>query len=285
MSLLVFGATGQVAREIARRAPDARMLARGDAGLSDPEACADVITKIRPTAVINAAAWTAVDRAEEEEAAARVINADAPAAMARAAAALDVPFVQISTDYVFDGSGSDPRGTDAPTAPANAYGRTKLAGEEAVRAAGGPHAILRTSWVFSAHGANFLKTMLRLSETRDALSVVDDQIGGPTPAGDIAAACLNIADHLRDTPALSGTYHFSGAPDASWKDFAQAIFAAAGRTVTVTGIATADYPTPARRPLNSRMDCTATHTAFGIARPDWRAALPLILTELGASPT
>lgn len=285
MSFLVFGTNGQVAREIARRTPDARMLARADVDLSDPEACADVITKFHPSAVINAAAWTAVDRAEEEEARARVINADAPAAMARAAAALDVPFVQISTDYVFDGTGAACRTPGAPAAPINAYGRTKLAGEEAVRAAGGAHVILRTSWVFSAHGANFLKTMLRLSDTRDALTVVDDQIGGPTPAGAIAAACLTIADRLRADPALSGTYHFSGAPDVSWKDFAQAIFAAADRAVTVTGIPTADYPTPARRPLNSRMDCTATHTAFGIARPDWRAALPDILTELGVSPT
>jgi dTDP-4-dehydrorhamnose reductase len=285
MSLLVFGATGQVAREIARRAPHARMLSRAEADLSDPQACANVITNLKPSAVINAAAWTAVDRAEEEEPAAHVINADAPAAMARAAAGLGVPFVHISTDYVFDGAGSAPRAPDDPTAPANAYGRTKLAGEDGVREAGGPHAILRTSWVFSAHGANFLKTMLRLSETRDALSVVDDQIGGPTPAGAIADACLRIADHLATDPALSGSYHFSGAPDVSWKDFADAIFAAAGRTVTVTGIPTADYPTPARRPLNSRMDCATTQTAFGIGRPDWRAALPEILTELGVSPT
>ena len=285
MSLLVFGATGQVAREIARRAPHARMLSRAEADLSDPQACANVITNLKPSAVINAAAWTAVDRAEEEEPAAHVINAEAPAAMARAAAGLGVPFVHISTDYVFDGAGTAPRAPDDPTAPTNAYGRTKLAGENGVRAAGGPHAILRTSWVFSAHGANFLKTMLRLSETRDALSVVDDQIGGPTPAGAIADACLRIADHLATDPALSGSYHFSGAPDVSWKDFADAIFAAAGRTVTVTGIPTADYPTPARRPLNSRMDCATTQTAFGIDRPDWRAALPEILTELGVSPT
>lgn len=285
MSLLVFGATGQVAREIARRAPHAHMLSRAEADLSDPQACANVITNLKPSAVINAAAWTAVDRAEDEEPAAQVINADAPAAMARAAADLGVPFVHISTDYVFDGAGTAPRTPEDPTAPANAYGRTKLAGEEAVRAAGGPHAILRTSWVFSAHGANFLKTMLRLSETRDALSVVDDQIGGPTPAGAIADACLRIADHLATDPSLSGTYHFSGAPDVSWKDFAEAIFAAAGRPVTVTGIPTADYPTPAQRPLNSRMDCTTTRTAFGIDRPDWRAALPEILTELGVSPT
>ena len=285
MSLLVFGQTGQVATEIARRAPHALCLGRDKADLADPDACAFAIERHAPRAVINAAAYTAVDRAEDEEPQATRINADAPAAMARACATLGIPLIHISTDYVFDGSGNAPRAVKAPTAPLNAYGRSKLAGEAAIRATGAAHAILRTSWVFSAHGSNFLKTMLRLSDTRDALSIVNDQIGGPTPAGDIAEACLTIANRLTADPTLTGTYHFSGAPDVSWQGFAEAIFAAAGRHVTVTGIPTADYPTPAARPLNSRLDCRTTETAFGLTRPDWRAALPDIFNEIGVTPT
>lgn len=285
MRLLVFGQTGQVATELARRAPGALLLSRARCDLADPESCARIVAAEAPEAVINAAAFTAVDRAEAQEALATRINAAAPAAMARACAGLGIPLVHISTDYVFDGSGTAPRRPDDPTAPINAYGRSKLAGEAAIRAAGGTHAILRTSWVFSAHGTNFPRTMLRLSETRDVLSIVDDQIGGPTPAGAIAEACLTIAARLREDPGLSGTWHFSGAPDISWRGFAGAIFAAAGRAVRLTAIATADYPTPAARPRNSRLDCAATEAAFGLARPDWRAALPAILTDLGVTQT
>ncbi len=285
MSILVFGRTGQVATELARLAPDAICLGRDRADLEHPEACAAAIADHAPRAVINGAAFTAVDRAEDHEARATRINAEAPAAMARACAAANIPLVHISTDYVFDGHGTAPFVPDAATGPLGAYGRSKLAGEHAVRDSGAAHAILRTAWVFSAHGGNFLKTMLRLSETRDALSIVDDQIGGPTPAGAIASACLSIADRLRAAPDCGGTYHFTGAPDVSWKDFAEAIFDAAGRRVSVTGIPTADYPTPAARPLNSRLDCQSTAAAFGIARPDWRAALPRILDDLGVYKT
>jgi len=279
MSVLVFGKSGQVATELQRH-PDVLALGRDAADLSDAEACAAAIRAHRPKAVINAAAYTAVDRAESEEAQAFRVNAEAPAAMARACAALGVPFVTISTDYVFDGAGTEPFAPDAPTGPLGAYGRSKLAGEEAVRAAGGAQAILRTSWVFSAHGANFVKTMLRLSETRDTLNVVSDQIGGPTPARAIAEACLRMAAQLAHDPGASGTYHFAGAPDTSWADFAREIFARAGRTTTVTPIPTTDYPTPACRPLNSRLDCRTTEAVFGIARPDWRRALTQTLTEL-----
>lgn len=281
MSLLVFGSSGQVATELRRIIPEAHYLSRAEADLSDAQACAAAIRSTAPTAVINAAAYTAVDRAEEEDALAQVINGDAPAAMARVCAELGVPFVHISTDYVFDGTGDAPWGPSDPASPRNAYGRTKLSGEEGVRAAGGSYAILRTSWVVSAHGNNFVKTMLRLSETRDALSIVEDQIGGPTPAADIAVACLKIAEALIADPAKSGTYHFSGAPDTSWKGFAETIFAKAGRDVSVTGIPTSDYPTPAARPLNSRLDCSATETVFGIPRPDWQDGLDGILKELG----
>jgi dTDP-4-dehydrorhamnose reductase len=280
--LLIFGRTGQVALELARRAPGATYLGRDRADLSDPAACAAAIRAHRPAAVINAAAWTAVDRAEAEEPAATVVNGAAPAAMARACADLGIPFVQISTDYVFDGSGTAPFTPDHPTGPLGAYGRSKLAGEVGVRAAGGPHAILRTSWVVSAHGANFLRTMLRLGRERATLNVVADQVGGPTPAGPIADACLTIAAALARDPGLSGTYHFSGAPDVSWADFARAIMDRAGLACTITDIPTSGYPTPARRPANSRLDGTATTRAFGIDRPDWQADLDRILRDLSA---
>lgn len=280
MTLLVLGRTGQVATELARHNPEAVFLGRAAADLSDPEACAAAIREHHPAVVINAAAYTAVDRAEEEEALATMINGAAPGAMAQACAELGIPFVQISTDYVFAGVGTQPFSPQDPTGPLGAYGRSKLAGEDAVRAAGGTHAILRTSWVFSAHGNNFLKTMLRLAQTRDHLSVVGDQIGGPTPASGIAAACLSIADGLRADPGKTGTYHYTGAPDVSWAGFAREIFAAAGQAVTVEEIPTAEYPTPAARPLNSRLDCTTLKAQFGIARPDWVAATHDIVKEL-----
>jgi dTDP-4-dehydrorhamnose reductase len=283
MTILVFGETGQVARELALL-DDTRCVGRATADLEDPQACADLIVRERPEAVINAAAYTAVDRAEEEETRATTVNAKAPGAMARACTDLEIPFMQISTDYVFDGSGTDPRQPGDPTGPLGAYGRSKLAGEEAVRAAGGTHAILRTSWVVSAHGSNFVKTMLRLGAEREALTIVADQVGGPTGAREIAASCHAITRQLAADPAKTGTYHFAGAPDVSWAGFAREIFAQAGISCTVTDIPSADYPTPARRPLNSRLDCAATHTAFGIARPDWRESLTQILTELGARP-
>ncbi|MCB1344609.1 MAG: dTDP-4-dehydrorhamnose reductase [Rhodobacteraceae bacterium] len=282
MPLLIFGKTGQVAQALTRLAPQALALGRAEADLADPAACAAAIHAARPGAVINAAAWTAVDRAETEETAATVVNGAAPAAMARACADLGIPLVQISTDYVFDGHGTAPFLPDDPVAPLNAYGRSKLAGEQGVRDSGAVHAILRTSWVFSAQGQNFVKTMLRLGRERAELRVVEDQIGGPTPAMAIARACLTLATHLQEDPAVSGTYHFAGAPDVSWAGFARAIMAQAGLDCRVTGIATADYPTPARRPANSRLACPDL-ARVGLARPDWRAALTEVLTELGAT--
>lgn len=279
MTFLVFGRTGQVATELAAL-PDTLCLGRDSADLGDPAACAAAIKLHAPRAVINAAAYTAVDGAETDADTAQTVNADAPAAMAQACADLGIPFVHISTDYVFDGTGTAPWTPDAPTGPQNVYGRTKLAGEMAVRAAGGVHAILRTSWVVSAHGANFVKTMLRLGADRDALTVVGDQIGGPTPARDIAAACHTIARHLIDDANTSGTYHFSGTPDCSWADFARAIHSAAGLACDVTDITTADYPTPAARPANSRLDCSSLETTFSIVRPDWRDGLAKILVDL-----
>jgi len=278
--LLVFGRTGQVAREVSAF-PDTLCLSRAEADLSDPGACAAAIRAHRPRAVINAAAYTAVDKADAEEALAATINAEAPGAMARACADLGIPLVQISTDYVFDGSGARPWKPGDTHAPLGAYGRSKLAGEEGVRAAGGAHAILRTSWVVSCHGNNFVKTMLRLGRERESLSVVADQIGGPTPARAIAAACVEMAGTLTSEPDKRGVYHFAGTPDVSWADFAREIFAQAGIACGVTDIPTTAYPTPATRPLNSRLDCSALETVFGLFRPDWRAGLADILKELG----
>ncbi len=279
--ILVFGRTGQVATELQRLA-DVTALGRDQADLSDPGACAAAIRSHAPQAVINAAAYTAVDQAEEDEDAARVINADAPGAMARSCAEMGLPFCHVSTDYVFDGSGTRPWRPTDPVAPQSAYGRTKLAGEEAVRAAGGSWAILRTSWVFSAHGTNFVKTMLRLSRTRDHLSVVGDQIGGPTPARGIAAALLRMAGAMR-AGQPGGLYHYGGQPPVSWADFARHIFARTGRAVTVEDIPAADWPAPARRPANSRLDGAALKADFDIDPPDWMAELDLVLQELEAT--
>lgn len=284
MKLLVFGQTGQVARELqARAGPDLEIVALGRdrANLEDPAACAEQVAQTGADAVINAAAYTGVDRAEAEEARATVINGAAPAAMAEAAARRGIPFLHVSTDYVFDGSGGAPFAPGDRPAPVNAYGRSKLAGEEGVRAAGGQAAILRTSWVFSAHGANFVKTMLGLSQTREALSVVDDQIGGPTPADDIAATLITMARAMLAGQG-GGTWHFAGAPAISWAGFARETFAQAGRDVAVTGIPGSDYPTPAARPLNSRLDCATLETDFGIKPADWKAGLARVIAELEA---
>ncbi len=279
MTILVFGKNGQVAAELASL-PDIFCLGRDLADLTDPAACAAAISAHRPQAVINAAAYTAVDKAESEEDVATVINGEAPGAMARTCAELSIPFVHISTDYVFEGSGTDPWKPEDPTGPLGAYGRSKLKGEDAIRAVGGIHAILRTSWVVSAHGNNFVKTMLRLGAERDRLTIVADQIGGPTPARDIAKSCHLMANALMTDPSKSGIYHFAGAPDVSWADFAREIFAQSGITCDVADIPTSDYPTPATRPLNSRMDCSALERVFGVARPDWRTGLADILNDL-----
>ncbi|WP_299816843.1 dTDP-4-dehydrorhamnose reductase [uncultured Jannaschia sp.] len=279
MTILVFGRTGQVARELARASDDVTCLGRDEADLSVPGACAAAIERAAPRAVINAAAWTDVDGAETAEAEATRINGDAPGEMARACAAAGIPFVHISTDYVFDGSGETAWTPGDATGPLGAYGRSKLAGEDAVRRAGGRFAILRTSWVVSAHGRNFVTTMLRLGAERDELAIVADQIGGPTPARDIAAACLSLVRSL-DDGGPSGSYHFAGGPDTSWAGFAEAIFAEAGLDCVVRPIPSSDYPTPASRPLNSRLDCTSLRADHGIGRPDWRQGLAAILRDL-----
>ena len=283
MKILVFGHSGQVATELrALDGDDVQItaLARADADLTDPAACAAAINAHAPDAVINAAAYTAVDKAESDAETAQIINVDAPIAMARACAARDIPFVSISTDYVFSGAADTPWVPVDPTDPQSVYGRTKRDGEVAIVKTGGRYAVLRTSWVVSAHGNNFVKTMLRLGAEREALTIVADQIGGPTGATEIASACVAVAKTLISQSEKSGIYHFSGAPDTSWAEFARAIFDAAKIPCAVTDIPSSDYPTPAKRPLNSRLDCTTTDAAFGISRPDWRVSLTYILTQL-----
>jgi dTDP-4-dehydrorhamnose reductase len=283
MRVLVFGQTGQVATELARRAGDdivMTCLGRDRADLSDPAACAAAIACSDADVVINAAAYTAVDKAESDEDLATAINGTSPGAMAATCATRGIPFLHISTDYVFDGTGTQPWQPDDATGPLGAYGRSKLAGEEAVRAAGGSHAILRTSWVVSSHGANFVKTMLRLGAEREKLTIVSDQVGGPTAAGAIADALLTMARAFHAGQGVTGTYHFSGTPDVNWSDFAREIFVQSGLTCVVEDIPSSAYPTPARRPANSRMDCTTLTRDYGIERPDWRESLREILADL-----
>ena len=236
--------------------------------------------------MINAAAYTAVDKAEEEPDLAHVANGDAPGEMAKACANLAIPFVHISTDYVFDGSGAEAWKPDDATSPLGVYGASKLAGEQAVQAVGGNFAILRTSWVFSAHGTNFVKTMLRLGREREIpVDRVRPDRRSDVGIGNCAGSCLDIAQQLGSGSGTPGVFHFSGAPDTSWAEFAREIFAQVGIKCKVEGIPSTDYPTPAKRPLNSRLDCGSLETEFGIARPDWKADLGTVLKDLERSET
>jgi dTDP-4-dehydrorhamnose reductase len=283
LKVLVFGRTGQVARELARRCPtdvEAIWLGREEADLSDPKNCGEAVSRGGVDAVINAAAWTAVDLAENEEPAATVVNGEAPGAMARACAKRGVPILHISTDYVFDGSKVGAYFPGDEVAPVSAYGRSKLFGEVSVRESGAKHLILRTSWVFSAHRSNFVKTMLRLGVERDTIEVVADQIGGPTPAEAIADA-LFVASRSLVHGQAGGTYHFAGMPEVSWAELARAVIDTAGLSCRIEDIPSSNYPTPAQRPLNSRLECSSFERDFGVRRPDWRNGLENILKELG----
>jgi dTDP-4-dehydrorhamnose reductase len=300
MNLLLFGRSGQVATEIRRLAgPDLLVtaLGRAEADLSDPERCAAAIEAAAaggraPDAVVNAAAYTSVDRAETEEALATAINGDAPGAMARAAARRNIPFLHISTDYVFDGRKEGAWTEDDPPAPLSAYGRSKLAGERAVAEAGGRHLVLRTSWVHAGHGGNFVRAMLRAglraAATGERLRVVDDQRGGPTAAGDIARTLVLVARAFAAGRGVSGLFHYCGAPAASWYGFAREIFAQARWVPApeIVPIRTADWPTAAARPANSVLDCTrirAAYAACGVGQPDWRTSLGPIVAEQEAA--
>ena len=288
--ILVAGKTGQLARclvEAARGRGTALVaLGRPELDLTQPELLARAIAAHAPRAVVNAAAYTAVDKAEAEPALAMAVNRDGAGALAAAAARLEVPFVHVSTDYVFDGRKEAPyREEDAPS-PLGAYGRSKREGEAAVRAACPAGVILRTSWVYSPFGQNFVTTMLRLAATREKVQVVDDQRGAPTAACDLAAAILDLADHLTDqrTDDRGGVYHLAGAGETTWYGFAAAIFAGwarRGRRVPILEpIATAQYPTAARRPQNSRLDCSKIARVFGLRLPPWRSSLERCLDEL-----
>ncbi len=289
LRLVVTGLKGQVVSALIERAPrDVEITAIGrpqlDLGLRDA-----VLVSLRHTrcdAIINAAAYTAVDKAESEPDVAMRVNGDGAGHVAEAAAELGVPLLHVSTDYVFDGLATRPYREDDATAPVTAYGRSKLVGEEKVRAAHANHVILRTAWVYSPFGANFVKTMLKLGETRDELNVVADQYGNPTSAIDIADALLAIARRLPDdaSPDLRGVFHFAGEGDGTWADLAEAVFATAqkhGRNpVRVNRISTAEYPTPARRPMNSRLDHTKITALYGLKPPSWRVSVASCVSRL-----
>lgn len=286
--ILLTGGNGQVGTEIIRQAPASLNIVapgRAELDIGDPEAIATLVASRPWAAVINCAAHTAVDLAQTEVSAAWKANALGPAAFAEATAKAGIPLIQVSTDYVFDGAKDGFYAETDPVAPVSVYGASKEGGEQAVRTANPRHVILRTAWVVSPHGKNFVKTMLRLAETRPHLTVVDDQRGCPTSAGDIATTLLTITRRLIDDPqAPTGTYHFVNSGEATWCEFARAIFeiaAAQGApSPSVEGITTAQYPTPARRPANSRLDVTKLVHDYGISPRPWRAALEDILDTL-----
>jgi dTDP-4-dehydrorhamnose reductase len=281
MKIAVTGTQGQVVRSLAERGAargiEVVSIGRPDVDLTEPVALARAIEAAQADVVINAAAYTAVDKAESEPEAAMAVNAAGAQAVAQAAARTGRPIVQISTDYVFDGRLARPYREEDSVNPINVYGRTKLAGEYAVAAANPHHVIVRTAWVYSPFGNNFVKTMLRLGETRDKLAIVADQSGAPTSALDIADGLILIVEKLAGGPrdiALYGTFHMTGGGATNWADFAAAVFeeaAARGRRpVAIEPIATAQYPTPAARPANSRLDIAKISQTYGVALPDWR---------------
>jgi|TARA_B110000977_G_scaffold23437_1_gene28215 dTDP-4-dehydrorhamnose reductase len=279
MQVLVFGKTGQVASELAAR-PNVTALARDIADFSDPEAIIKIIEDTRTDIIINAVAYTAVDSSEKDEDLATVINGTTVAQIAIVAAARNIPFLHISSDYVFKGNGFKAWKPDDQTNPLSAYGRSKLHGEHGVTAAGGPHVILRTSWVFSSHGTNFVKTMLGLGLSRETLSIVNDQIGGPTEAADIADALWTIALAFYAGNGVTDIYHFSGTPNCSWAEFASEIFLQSHIVIKVDPIPSSDFPTLAIRPLNSRLDCSSLEKDYGIIQPNWRKSLSRVLLNL-----
>jgi dTDP-4-dehydrorhamnose reductase len=291
--LLVLGGSGQVGWELRRSlAPLGEVVGttlEGGAGpgldLTRPGELAGVLDALRPTLVVNAAAHTAVDRAEQEPAVAAAVNADAVAELGRVAARWGTPVIHYSTDFVFDGRSPRPYREDDPPAPLGVYGETKLAGERALAESGAPHLVLRTSWVYGIRGGNFLLTMLRLFREREEVRVVDDQTGTPTWSRMIAEATAQIAAGLVSgrTPIadVQGTYHLTCGGSATWHGFARAILERAGTGCRLVPIPTRDYPTPARRPAYSVLDNAKLHRTFGLALPDWRVALSLCLDDLG----
>ncbi len=284
--VLVFGRTGQVARALAMQAPRTWLFAGRDAAeLTDAASINKIISEIKWSAVINAAAYTAVDRAESEPGIARAVNADAPGIMAQACVRADIPLVHISTDYVFDGAADRPYTEDDTINPLNVYGRTKADGEKAVLDAGGRAVILRTSWIYAPEGKNFVNTMLKLGQERDELRIVNDQIGAPTSTDDIAHGILQILSSLDAT----GIFHMTASGSTSWHGFATEIFRMADKKglkipQRIIPIRTAEYPTPARRPLNSRLDCNKLAKRYGVILPPWQQGLSACMEALFPAP-
>ncbi|MFP5423303.1 MAG: dTDP-4-dehydrorhamnose reductase [Gammaproteobacteria bacterium] len=287
MKVLLLGQHGQVSQELQRAlhgAAELTVLGREQLDLAQPERIRQQVQHLRPELIINAAAHTAVDQADSEPELAFAINATAPGILAEAAAELSVPLIHYSTDYVFDGSYAEPYRESDATNPLSVYGRSKLAGEQAIQAVGGTHLILRTSWVYSQHGKNFLLTMQRLLQERERLSVVDDQIGAPTWAGTIAQVTAQLITQWRSGhPGPWGVYHLTAQGETSWFGFASAIAAhlhSQGKTVaTLHPIPSSAYPTPAQRPLNSRLDCSRLQQDWQVQLPTWQAALEQCLAD------
>jgi dTDP-4-dehydrorhamnose reductase len=288
MSILVLGASGQLASHLRELLPDADFWGRNRLDLRDAAAVEPAIQSLSPSCIVNAAAYTAVDRAEAERDTAFAVNAEAPAAMARAAALLSVPLVHISTDYVFDGTKSGEYAVDDPCNPISVYGESKLAGELAVRQWSPRSWVLRTSWVFSEHGANFVKTILRLAGEREELRIVADQFGRPTYAGDLARLVVEMAQSASADARLPyGTYHAVGGPAVSWHEFAQAILDSAARQgrllriPRVIAIPTSAFPTPAKRPANSVLTPSPELRAGFDVTFDWGVGLDRAIERLG----
>jgi dTDP-4-dehydrorhamnose reductase len=293
MKVLVLGSYGQLGRELARQAwPSGTEIIGRDRDTDDvsqPGIADKLLDACTPAIVVNAAAYTAVDRAESERDEAYAGNVRAPQFLAEACARHDTPLIHVSTDYVFDGTKNTPYVESDPTAPVSVYGRTKCEGEEAVRAALDKHLILRTAWLYSAFGNNFAKTMLRLGAERPELRVVSDQHGSPTSASDLAGCIAKLVPSAVDGTARYGTYHVTNAGATTWHGFAQAIFddlyRRTGKRVALSAIATSEYPTPARRPASSRLDCGLLARNFGLTMRPWQAALGDVLDELHAERT
>lgn len=288
---VVTGRDGQVVRALVERTarlPGIELMpvGRPDLDLVDPATIERALCAARPDLIISAAAYTAVDQAENDAGTAFAVNAAAVGEIGRIAAGLRIPVVHLSTDYVFDGSKTSPYVEEDGVNPLGVYGHSKLDGEISLASSGADHAILRTSWVYSPFGKNFVQTMLRIAESRDDVNVVADQIGNPTSAFDIADGVLKVATNLLESrePSLRGIFHMTGAGDASWADFADAIFdvsrAARGPSARVHRITTAQYPTPARRPANSRLDCTKLQLVHGVRLPEWRPSMEAVVFRL-----
>ncbi|MDO5290476.1 MAG: dTDP-4-dehydrorhamnose reductase [Pseudomonadota bacterium] len=300
MNILLLGKNGQVGWELQRAlAPLGQVQALDRAGadglrgdLAEPESLAATVRALKPQVIVNAAAYTAVDKAESEPELARRINADAPAVLAQEAAACGALLVHYSTDYVFDGSGSTPWQEGDTTGPLSVYGATKLAGEQAIAASGCAHLVFRTSWVYARRGGNFAKTMLRLAQTREQLSVINDQWGAPTGAELIADITAHAIAQTRQQPAKAGLYHLAAGGFTTWHEYAKHVIALARKAQSainiianeVLPIATSAYPTPARRPHNSRLDTRRLQAAFGLTLPPWQAGVQRMLADILQTP-